>query len=78
MSKPICVKCGRSMKPEKNGVIAEEMQDPGMQQGYKKWSFDKWKCPICGYEVLSGCGCNPLAYAHDEDYNNHIAEVQFY
>jgi len=48
---PVCVRCSRDMRPEKNGVVMLEMASFGP---YKLWESDKWKCPSCGFEILIG------------------------
>ncbi len=66
--KPVCVSCQREMRPEQNGVGCLDMADFGP---YKLWDSDKWKCPSCGYEILSGFGQGPISehyqerFAHD-------------
>ena len=47
----VCVSCKREMVPDKNGVPAVEMASFGP---YKLWQSDRWKCPKCGFKVLSG------------------------
>jgi predicted RNA-binding Zn-ribbon protein involved in translation (DUF1610 family) len=59
MPKLVCVKCEVELKPETNGVRVAEMFNHNTQV-YKVWSADKWKCPICGVEVVAGFGNYPL------------------
>lgn len=66
MHNPICVKCNREMKAERNGVTAEELLKDG--SSYKLWSTDMFKCPDCGALVLSGFGHSPIAENFQEDY----------
>lgn len=63
--RPVCVKCQVELRPEKTGVTLVDMfQKP--PKPYSIWSADKWKCPICGYEVVIGFGASPL-YVHSDD-----------
>ncbi len=68
MPKLICVKCKIIMKVEKVGVTSQENTEK--DEPYKIWSSDKFKCPNCNIEVLSGFGFNPLAHSHDEDFEH--------
>ena len=54
----ICAKCKRTLKPEKNGITAVELKEDGSP--YKRWSADLLKCPICGFELISGFGNSPI------------------
>ena len=66
MPHPICVECQIEYRPEKNGVIAEEMAT-GIGS-YKIWSADLWKCPVCGHLIISGYGRNAVAEHFQSDY----------
>ena len=44
--KPVCVKCERELKPERNGVGCLDMADFGP---CAVWDSDLWKCPTCGF-----------------------------
>ncbi len=55
----VCLPCGRFMRIEKNGVTVEEQTEDG--EPYKLWDGDKYRCPECGYEIVSGFGREPLA-----------------
>ena len=57
---PICCKCGREMRPEENGVVAVlyAHQPPVPYEAYRA---DKWRCPSCGTEVLSGYSQEAIA-----------------
>ena len=61
--KPVCVKCGLEMKPETNGVGVLDIADFGP---YKIWDADKWKCPGCKYEIVTGFGREPIAVHYEE------------
>ena len=62
----VCVACNRFMRIEKNGVTVEELMDDGSP--YKLWDADKYKCPSCGHEVISGFGRQPIAEHYQENY----------
>jgi DNA-directed RNA polymerase subunit RPC12/RpoP len=66
--KPVCVKCNREMRPEKNGVGCLDLADFGP---YKIWDSDLWKCPGCGYEILVGFGQKAVA----EHFQAHFEQV---
>jgi hypothetical protein len=56
MPKLVCVKCQVELRPELNGFKVVEMMSD--DRPYKIWDSDKWKCPECGFEVVSGFGYN--------------------
>jgi len=66
MSNPICVKCEVEFRPEKNGIYVQEMCHED-KETYKVWCADKWKCPICGAEIVVGFATNPLFGNWNED-----------
>lgn len=34
---------------------------PDRWRPYKLWSGDKWRCPGCGAEIISGTGLRPIS-----------------
>ena len=70
MPKPVCVKCRRELRPEKNGVGYLEMASFGPVQ---VWDSDMWKCPECGIEVLTGFGLGPVAMHFHEHFDRAVA-----
>lgn len=71
MTKPVCVKCQRFFKPDKNGVFVLEQKPamngakPGLEEAhnwipYKVWQADRYKCDGCGTEIVIGFGYHPL------------------
>jgi hypothetical protein len=69
--KPICVKCQRFYRPEKNGFMfvegmpAEDRAKPGTTEPekwkpYKLWRGDLWKCHGCDHLIVSGVGWDPV------------------
>ena len=56
--RPVCVKCGCELRPERNGVGLLIMADFGP---YKLYDADKHKCPKCGVEIVAGLGANAIS-----------------
>jgi hypothetical protein len=75
MPKMVCVKCEVEFQCEKNGVKVIELMNHN-QSPYKIWDTDKWKCPICGIEVIAGFAQAPLMEHYQEGFNNYIMECQ--
>lgn len=49
--RPVCVKCEREMRCEKNGIRVGGKEVPTwVRYG------DKFKCPSCGFEIVVGFG----------------------
>lgn len=67
--KPVCVKCKREMRPERNGVGCLDMADFG---ACAVWDSDLWKCPSCGHEILVGFGKDAIARNHQAEYFNRV------
>jgi hypothetical protein len=51
--------CGRFMRVTQNSVTVEELLEDGSP--YKLWDADRWTCPACGVEIVTGFGQAPLA-----------------
>lgn len=51
--------CGRFMQVIRNSVTVEEVLED--QAPYKLWDADRWACPECGAEVITGFGREPIA-----------------
>jgi len=66
---PICCKCNKQMTCYKNGVTAVEKAG---NRDYKAWSTDKYKCDICGAEVLTGFGNYPMMTDCDENFQEFV------
>lgn len=75
MNKPVCVKCGRICRPEKNGVVALEKKEDGSD--YRIYHADKWKCPVCGYEVLHGFGEPVYPFGYNWELYKRNVEMEF-
>ena len=64
----VLCRCGRFMRPEKNGVTVEERLEDG--RPYKLWDADLWSCPECGNEVIAGFGAQPIVEHYQQpDYD---------
>ena len=73
----VCVPCGREMKILKTGVVAIELVSEDGKP-YKAYSFDKFRCPNCGHEVLLGHGDPVGNYRDDFKKWEQEAEVRFW
>ena len=62
MIKILCVKCHVSLRPEKNGTTVIEMAEGGLPglYPYSVWDADTYKCPVCGVEIVTGYGTEPI------------------
>lgn len=65
MHRPVCVKCMVELRPETNGV---GLLDVVRGAPYALWDTDKWRCPICGYEVIGGFACAPVSAHYNENF----------
>lgn len=72
--RPICVPCNRMMSAEKNGVCFTTLLPDGKR--YQLWSGDKWKCPTCGHEIISGVGHSPIAEHFEKGFAEKIAHLE--
>ncbi len=68
--KPICFKCKVEMKPEKNGQLVEFVGTnyDGITGPFQIWSGDRWGCPVCQIQIVTGLGDNPVAQHHNSYY----------
>ncbi len=71
---PICVLCERPMIPEKNGVYALLMAHMPPKI-YEVYHSDKYRCTICGNEILSGYGNDAVIIHYQEDADERIARI---
>lgn len=54
MPKPICVSCRVEMVVERNGETVRDRASEGFPSTY--WSGDRFSCPSCGAEIVTGFG----------------------
>ena len=75
MRKPTCVPCQIGMEQVKIGLYCASMfSDP--PQPYKIWAADKYQCPICGHEVLSGYGDRALMEHFQEGFEEYVKRIK--
>jgi hypothetical protein len=65
MAVVICVKCNLEMRPAKNGQPVESMTEEGP---YQLIMGDKYQCPECGADVVTGLANKPMAEHFQENY----------
>lgn len=69
--KPVCIPCQKEYRIDKNGVyVIETFGHP--PKPYKIWSADRWICPSCGHQLLSGFGQGPLAEHFGYDFPDRL------
>lgn len=73
----VCMTCKKFFRPEKNGVVVEEMMPrqtgPGEQEWvpYKLWMADEYRCPGCGQEAIGGFSLSgPVSEHYRADYKD--------
>jgi hypothetical protein len=54
----VCCACQRELKCDRNGVLVI-YRVRGEHRFYKAYNADRWKCPECGIEIISGFGSRP-------------------
>lgn len=86
--KPICVKCQRFYRQEKNGTafvesmpkhnegkrVAPGTATPELWQPYKLWMGDLWKCDGCGSLIIVGVGTRQLSEHYKPDFEQTCKE----
>lgn len=87
MPKPVCVSCRCFYRTEKNGVsIIEGMPvrngaprgiaGDGWWTPYKLWRGDRWKCPECQHEIVTGFGRDPVAEHYEPQFEEIVEAMQ--
>lgn len=64
MPQPVCVKCRREMRCNKNGRVLEIVSG-GFP--YQLWSGDEYVCPECGAQVITRYGGECIAQHYGSD-----------
>jgi len=74
--RPICVKCQKEYKVEKQGVTTELMTTfSGKPASFKLYDSDLWECPVCGHQIIGGFGQRPFAQHFEENYEEILKKV---
>ena len=63
--RPVCVTCGKFMKPHCNGRCVLVMSDGAP---YQIWMADEWKCEQCHAAVVVGFAREPLSEHFMDDF----------
>jgi hypothetical protein len=63
--RPVCVPCGKFMKPSKNGRCVLLVAD-GLP--YQLWMGDEWLCERCQAVVVAGFGRAPVSEHFQENF----------
>lgn len=56
----LCVKCQVEYRCEKNSV--------GVEDSGRLWDADLYKCPVCGHEIITSFGSQPIAEIFEATY----------
>lgn len=70
MIRPVCVQCHIEFRAKKNGVSILIMTSPATP--YQLFMGDLWQCPICGTEIVSGFGLEPLAESWQDTFGKTV------
>ncbi len=70
----VCVGCGREMKTEKQGMVAQALATFGP---YYKIEVDKLRCELCGYEILCGWAQEPLTHHFYDGFDAVSHQIEF-
>lgn len=71
MKQPLCVKCQVYLKCEKNEVRVLQTWSEEKKPDVVYYA-DLFKCPKCGYEIITGFGWEPILYWFDPDFNKKL------
>lgn len=75
MSKTICIECEVEYQQIKSGnPIIEMFSNP--QKPYKIWSADRWECPKCNHQIISGFGYEPITEHFNNDFEDILNKVK--
>lgn len=94
MHTPVCVKCHRTMRVHKAGVVAHELRTDVFKGtksekakallsdnvDYKIWHCDIYKCPVCGIEIIGAFADKPISEHYGKDFKVYKSkvEIEFY
>lgn len=71
---PVCVKCNQKMDCDKNGAIVMEIFQG--DKPYKLWRTDMYKCPICGFKVITGWADKPMAEHFQDNFKRILKDYK--
>lgn len=71
----VCVRCQAQYLPKRLGLIVIETTGD-QPKPLRAWSADMYGCPICGAEILSHFGHEPIMENHEEGFEAFIAEIR--
>ena len=83
---PICVPCQRFYRVTKTGFYfiegmptsndaAAGRSEPENWKPYKLWVGDKFTCPECGSQIISGFGGGPISIHHEPDFGTRVNDL---
>ena len=73
---PICAIDNVEMRPTKNGVnVCLDTREDDRIVPYQIFKADIWGCHLCGHEVYSGFGREPIAESWQPNFGEHLAHV---
>lgn len=81
MPEIVCCSCNFFYKPEKNAVAVVEMRPVGTvslpeYRPLRLWQADRWRCPGCGHQVVTGFGRAPISEHHDRNFDEKVKAFQ--
>jgi len=74
----ICCVCRVAMRCQKNSVLVEMMTKDGHGESMSLYKIDsdRWQCPKCGIQILTGFADEPFAEHWQEKYAERSCDVQ--
>ena len=76
MSKVICTKCNVKMEHVRSGVYVLETYEDG-EKPYKVWSADRYICPNCDTELVTGFGHGPISEQFHDNFKEWVVKCEF-
>jgi len=84
--KPICVKCQRFYRVQKNGVAFIEAmpfgvnappgtEAPELWRPYKLWRGDLWRCEGCDHVLIAGVARAPVVEHYQSEFNDWVDKL---
>ena len=72
---PVCVPCKQRMRCEKNSEFVVIMTGDEPTEAYQIWTGDRWKCPACDQETITGWGNKPVSECFDPGFQRLLVEL---